>query len=266
VVGDGETIRLPLERYAELMAHLVHFAGVDPHELRELLSIAPEAFDDATARWPLRLRDDQLEGDGALTARFGQSFALATKALKDAATTIAQLRERRGGATAPRPTVPRPTAGSIDETVHGAVDLGAVMPFVAAQPQPPPPEPPPPEPADPPAHEASAADALGSTAMMPPILLDRDATLPFVEATGLDLEDSVRNSLSLEQYASLRAELALQRSDRPSILTRYGIADESAHGLLVAAWDKHLAADADARSKLERLTHQFTAWLRQQEH
>ena len=117
-MSEREGIKLPLGRYAELMAHLAYFAGVDPHELRELLSIAPEAFADANARWPLRLRADQLEGDGALTARFGASFAAASNTLRDGACTLEQLRSRRPGAAQ------RSSTGSLDETSLGAVDLG----------------------------------------------------------------------------------------------------------------------------------------------
>lgn len=238
---DRDRIKLPLARYAELMAHQAFFAEASPHELRDLLSIAPEAFDDATARWPLHLRDDQLEGDGDLVRSFAEGFAAATQALEDAGTTLEQLRARGG-------------SGAIDATAVGALDRGAVLPFAEG------------EASAPDASSAEPAEELdalsGHTAMMPSILLDRDATLPFAEADALGIEDAVRESLTLEQYASLRCELSLRPDDQSAILIRYGIADHSGYRLLVAAWDQHLAADAAERSKLEQLLEQYSAWLR----
>jgi hypothetical protein len=247
-MAERDGIKLPLERYAELMAHLAFFEGADPLELRDALSIAPEAFDDATARWPLRLRDDQLGGDGALTKSFGASFAATTAKLADAGTTLDQLRARS------RSTA----AGALDETAAGGIDRGDVLPFVDGDGTPP-------EQASRGADESAAAgDALGKTAALPSILLDRDATLPFAEAGGLGIEDAVRESLTLEQYASLRSELALRPEQQVAILARYGIADDSSHRLLVAAWDKHLASNADERRTLEGLMRRYSAWLRQQ--
>ena len=89
------------------------------------------------------------------------------------------------------------------------------------------------------------------------------AALPFVRAsTGAGVVPFPR--LSIQQYASLRAELALWPSLSGEILRRYGVMNEAAHRALLEHWEAELAASAEARATFEKDLASYTAWLRAQ--
>jgi hypothetical protein len=97
---------------------------------------------------------------------------------------------------------------------------------------------------------------LGSTGIAQAL-----AVLPFAASTaGVQ---SFR-PLTVEQYASLRAELAVT-PDRPgAILPRYGVYSEAARRALDACWEAYFAAQPAARAAFEADLARFTAWLRRE--
>jgi len=89
------------------------------------------------------------------------------------------------------------------------------------------------------------------------------AALPFVRALGGAGVVSFPR-LSIHQYASLRAELALWPERSGEILRRYHVANEAAHQALLEHWQAELAASPEARATFEKDLASYTAWLRAQ--
>ena len=89
------------------------------------------------------------------------------------------------------------------------------------------------------------------------------AALPFVGATsGAGVVFFPR--LSIQQVASLRAELALWPERSGEILRRYRVMNEAAHRALWEHWQAELAASPEARATFEKGVASYTAWLRAQ--
>jgi hypothetical protein len=89
------------------------------------------------------------------------------------------------------------------------------------------------------------------------------AALPFVGALGGAGVVSFPR-LSIHQYASLRAELALWPERSGEIQRRYHVANEAAHRALLEHWQAELAASPEARATFEKDLASYTAWLRAQ--
>lgn len=70
--------------------------------------------------------------------------------------------------------------------------------------------------------------------------------------------------LTLEQYASLRAELRCNPAARLSILTRYRIGHETGLQQLEEQWEQRLAAEPPLRPRLDELVARYEQWLRAQ--
>jgi hypothetical protein len=86
-----------------------------------------------------------------------------------------------------------------------------------------------------------------------------DATLAAAGVAGLDVPE-----LTLEQYASLRAELAMQQlagGARASLLARYGIADEGQLAHLDRAWGARFTSDPALYGRFRLAHDQFLAWI-----
>jgi hypothetical protein len=87
------------------------------------------------------------------------------------------------------------------------------------------------------------------------------AALPFAGNTGgAALVTFPR--LSLEEYASLRAELAVSPKQSDVILPRYHVMNEAAGRALHEHWQIDLAASPEARATFDKLLADYTAWLR----
>jgi hypothetical protein len=87
------------------------------------------------------------------------------------------------------------------------------------------------------------------------------AALPFAGNTGgAALLPFPR--LSLEAYASLRAELSLWPERSAGILPRYHVMNEAAHRALNEHWHTELAASPEACATFDKLLADSTAWLR----
>jgi len=68
--------------------------------------------------------------------------------------------------------------------------------------------------------------------------------------------------LTLEQYAALRAELAVFPERRAETLARFGVADEITYVKLGMAWEHRLAADQSERNRLYELAAYYAERLR----
>lgn len=90
--------------------------------------------------------------------------------------------------------------------------------------------------------------------------VDASATKP-APAPG---PEGVIGGLTLAQYASLSAELGADPHNAPSILARYGVADDAARRKIADAWNEILLRDAAQRARWMQLTLEFRAWLSQQ--
>ncbi len=89
------------------------------------------------------------------------------------------------------------------------------------------------------------------------------AALPFIgERVDAGLVFFPR--LSIQQYASLCAELALWPERSGEILRRYHVMNEAAPRALFEHWQAELAASPEARAAFEEHLASYTAWLRAQ--
>jgi hypothetical protein len=70
--------------------------------------------------------------------------------------------------------------------------------------------------------------------------------------------------LSLEEYASLQAELSVSPERSAELLLRYHVLNEAAHAALDEHRQMQLAASAEARATFEKALAGYTAWLRTQ--
>ena len=90
-----------------------------------------------------------------------------------------------------------------------------------------------------------------------------EAVLPFVGNTvGAALVPFPR--LSLEQYASLRAELWVWPERRVEILPRYHVMNAAVRRALEEHWHFEFVASPEARATFDQLLADYTAWLRTQ--
>lgn len=85
------------------------------------------------------------------------------------------------------------------------------------------------------------------------------------EALPFDMPSSAKApELTLEQYASYRAECAVTPDHAEAIRKCYGVAGEKAHRALEREWTERLAAKPDERQRVTALQERFEAWLRRQ--
>jgi hypothetical protein len=93
--------------------------------------------------------------------------------------------------------------------------------------------------------------------------LDDRFVLPFRQQPRMPAEpDPGRTALTLDQYASLAAELAVEHEPTDAIAARYGLPGASMaeeH----ARWAKLLDEDRATKIEYEKKVRTFTSWLRQ---
>jgi hypothetical protein len=86
------------------------------------------------------------------------------------------------------------------------------------------------------------------------------AALPFVgNAVGAGMV--ALPQLTVEQYASLRAELSVWPDRAAEILRRYQVVNEAARRALDEHWEAWLARQPEGRAVFERALGEYTAWL-----
>ncbi|MFO0762570.1 MAG: hypothetical protein U0359_39385 [Byssovorax sp.] len=111
-------------------------------------------------------------------------------------------------------------------------------------------------------HVPKMRSKLGDTA---PIDDDRMArivaALPFNKTTvGTGTIPFPR--LTLEQYASLHAELLVGTGRREETLFRYRVLQEASFGALSAHWEERFRAQPEERARFDQMLATFTDWLR----
>jgi hypothetical protein len=69
--------------------------------------------------------------------------------------------------------------------------------------------------------------------------------------------------LTLQQYASLKAELSIYPNREPEILVRYHVFDASAWQALEREWRGRFEADPTLHARWQELASRYRAWLLQ---
>jgi hypothetical protein len=139
-------------------------------------------------------------------------------------------------------------ASDLDETAAMAplAAIAAPLPFRGRAAIPPPAAPPCPEQPGSDLDETAAVAPLGEIGPALPFAGSRSAAIP---------------TFTLEQFASLRAELAARPAAESEILTRYGLAGEAALIALQQRWELRLQADPSMRKSFEELLARYRQWL-----
>jgi hypothetical protein len=105
--------------------------------------------------------------------------------------------------------------------------------------------------------EASIDDA-GMTGFITGLNFDDDP-LPFGDNKKAELTEQLESRLTLEQYASLCAELTCRPHDRRATLERYGIGEHVE--ALNEVWATRFERAPADKLRWEQLTAQYRAWL-----
>ena len=168
---------------------------------------------------------------------------------------------RAPAATPPAPSRPVPAADrpSVDETapvdISKLVPADRILPYRAAT------EPSPlvrPAPSAPPAPRTPASSPGGDvdeTMAIAPLRYPPVA-LPFGEP-----KRSGTPILTVEQYASLRAELAARTAPHAELLERYGLPDEEALRAVERHWEQRLRDAPAVRARFDQLLAHYRTWL-----
>lgn len=82
---------------------------------------------------------------------------------------------------------------------------------------------------------------------------------------AIDLNDpelhKALGTMTLEQYASLSAEMAARPQQHKAILARYNVADDAMLMKLMAAWGKHFTANPGDREQWQAAVDRYREWL-----
>lgn len=124
--------------------------------------------------------------------------------------------------------------------------------------------------------DSSATVAIGSAGQWTPATRSPDATVNLsATPTGIDQTipltqtggSTKESSLTLEQYASLCAELAVYPERKADILPRYGLDGDAGRQLEDAVWMRRLSIGGGKMSKQwQQLVIRYREWLVQQRH
>jgi hypothetical protein len=107
--------------------------------------------------------------------------------------------------------------------------------------------------------EPKLRDEAGETAFTP-VSREAGPALPFQE-TAESVPPNV-GAFTLEQYASLAAELAVDTTGRAQTLTRYGLGGEDDLRELHRVWGKRFKQQPDLRATWVGLVSRYGEWLR----
>lgn len=109
---DGQVAALSLERYAEVVAHLLHFKKAPPFEVLARLGVDARTFAAADRAWSRAMGDELSNQETALALRFAEALAPPRRRLEEARPTlesIAPLPPEHAAAPAPA-AEPEPVA------------------------------------------------------------------------------------------------------------------------------------------------------------
>ncbi len=229
---------IPLERWAELLAHHQHFAPGREAEVLARLGVAQASFLAASIAWSAEL--GRAAGkDPELVARFARALTDAKERLARDEPAIESLgpleRKLEWQVDATSADTPALTGEALPFGTLHSPEFAAALARGAA---------------------ALAPAGVGETGAMPAVLVDMNATLPFGSpAVASDPK------LTLEQYASLCAELSIYPQRVASIRSRYGFRGGDDQLDEDNAWSTRLAADPASAREWQRLVRHYHAWL-----
>lgn len=273
-----------LERYAEVLAHLLYFKEAKPSAVLERLGVDAGDWASADRTWSKAIGDELKREDTTLAQRLSDALTPPQRRLKETQPTlemIGPLGPEGPPATDPSPP---PEAPPVVEAPPEPMPVPVVQvptcALVANAPQPMPPfEPPAPplskpidlgatmeprispllaepvlpfRPADAPTRGPSQPEAAakapvkksGTTAVLPVLDFSGAKALPFVEGAA---PKRSATAPQIERYAWLVATFRKAApADLPATLARFGLTTESRKEL-EAQWAKRMAEDASLR-------------------
>jgi hypothetical protein len=273
-----------LDRYAEILAHVLHFGAEHTAEVVARFGLPIERWWALDRAWMDALATSANQTPREATLRFSATLHACRLRLAQKQPPLASIGDARAQApvAAAPPAPPRPR-----------VELPTFMLEQQAAYPPPPPPPAPPQafvpPPQRPLDSTWGAVSLPAGTMSP---------LPFVEGTAAPtaLQHAVEHAgavqgpkparslplggtvpvgegitspvlpfsgpppeLTLEQRASLHVELRLQPERRLQILHRYGLTPEQ-HERAAAAWEARLAREPNLQDEWEHAVVQYRIW------
>lgn len=251
VRDDRSEVPLDFDAWADLSAKLLQRDRDSRLDILEEREIGTDTWTACEKHWTLYLAAELSAG------RMDQARAYGLKC-------AAEL-ERRSAEAAAAPATPPTAAGApehLSETAK-ATEMplpgggGKVLPFQStpsaeflaslAAPRSP-------RPHDP---TAGLTEPLGTL-----LLSDLKNTLPFGKRKAQAAPDAVSwPRLTLQQYASLCAELSVAAQDETEILRRYHITGVAARKAVDREWQDRLATHADTQAEWQRLYSEFRDWL-----
>jgi hypothetical protein len=277
---------LALSRYAEVGAALRHFPRQAKAEVLDALGLSASAWDTARTAWSEAIRTD---ATGELLAQWSAAFEKSKERLQEEQPTLEALKARVIPVAAP--ALPTYLAANANANASAAVATPAPAMNAPANPAPAmhavvvvkkpelagtvPLETSPSAssvlPFRPRAEEAPVVKASSSqpandggmprisrkTVDVPASSADRVQVLPFRSAAA----SSVAPSLTVEQYASLKAELAAFPLERATTLVRYQASAPGAMAELDAMWRAVFASDPEREARYRSLFIGYHQWL-----
>jgi hypothetical protein len=293
---DEATLRraVRLDRYAEILAHVLHFGTGNTPEVVARFGLSLERWSAIDRSWADALAIGVRQIPRETVLRFSTTFHAVRQRLAQQKPALATLGNaaKEASVTEPEPAPPKPR-----------VEVPSFMLAAAAAPSVPPAPRAPPHP--------SPARSLDTTWGFVPVPAGTTSPMPFVEGTpaesalhsavehtdavqgpkpaerrpleatiplgkvlvrptlpfggapaGFSPEAAARRvpELTLEQRASLHVELKMQPERKLQILHRYGSTPEQ-HERASAAWEARLAQNPKLRSEWEHAVVQYRLWL-----
>ncbi|MDI1484642.1 hypothetical protein [Polyangium sp. y55x31] len=282
-----------LDRYAEILAHVVHFGADRTEEVVQRFGLTLDRWRAVDHAWTRELALGLKRQQREQALRFSATFNSRRERLARLQPSVAAIGDASAKvAEAPsEPTPPDVAAkpAGVPSFMLAAAASGpsatpstaTVSPWAA--------------PAPIPVHTASPAttkplpfvEGIPSTAALqsavehaqvtqgaPPLASSIGGTLPVneeISAIARKLlpfgtqpsrnEPPARDSeLTLEQHASLHVELDLDPEQRPEILRRYGLSAEQ-HARLHTTWNARMAVDPKLAAAWQQAVAQYRAWM-----
>ncbi len=295
---------LGVERYAEVLAHIVYFKVPSRPEVLQRLGIDPSAWAAADAKWMQALVDEALEDEHPVAAAFAAAFAPVLKRLKAEKPSIDSIGTPPSPPSPPKarsaaPVLPPPAPPPVDEPPAPAVGtelptyllpsrppvparsplaatslaldlpIGPALPFAkstgAEPPAPSPPTPPSPSVAG----DSAAAPTLPRVQKAPAHLTGTMSVSDLPVAAVLPFAQGAAGeapALTLEEYASLRASLTVNGEEDAATWKQFGIVSQAMKEALQARFAARFRDDAEARDRFVALLQRMVGELRAKAH
>lgn len=117
-MSDKSESVMRLERYAEVLAHVVHFRGADLYEVLARLGVAPEDWARADAEHTAELALSAKRNQGIQALRFSSTFARTRRSLEARRPSLESLgpaQRPATGNTAPAHPAPQPALSALSQ-------------------------------------------------------------------------------------------------------------------------------------------------------